>query len=274
MKRNNKSVILKIAFTVMMLTPFFVYAKPTAITEILAIKQTNADDKYNLPASRASYVFLKVPTNYVGSCVPNRLGDIRTVLYLYSRQNKGSLGRQEVKVLSSGKLTSLDGRALISDLVKEPYNVELLQVYNCNVPVLTQEQVQAVEKITGIVRFNNLPEYYFNQITDGPFKLNESDLYLSNRYRPFIQGNFQFDVGPYSPGFAISSIAENPGQYGTHAVYHSINGTCSTGTLANVDEATTNLLNHCNESDVYFEANKASKGVGKTVIMAIPSLSR
>lgn len=267
-------VLLKSIFILAFFAPLAVQAESPAITEILAIARAKTNPDPRLPSSNASYVFLRVPTNYVGSCVQNKLGQIQTVMFLFSRVNGGSLGRQDVKVLPDGKIQSLDGRPLISEIVKDSFNVQLMRLYDCQVPVLNEEQVQQIEKVTGIVGFSPVPNYYFPYVPEGPFELSQSDLFLSQRYNKISVGNFQFSWGQYTPGFAINSIINNPGSYGLHAVYHTVNGSCATGSLSGFEEARENLLTHCSEKQIYAEADKFSKGVGMTVLMAIPTISR
>jgi hypothetical protein len=242
------------------------------------------------------FVYLKIPRQFVGHCEgatpwgesdPNGL--LTTWVRMFSTKNGALVLDQKVIVRPDGSVTPVPGDPrppVWTKLVNpgdptDPLVFRFERVYDCYVPVLTEEQLAGLKGDgVDVSRLSGVPSYYLNEIPSDPVDYRETDLVLSNRYREFESGSFVFNLGflpgagglnPYLPGKSISDIVRAPGPFGVNALYYFAHGNCDTSDgfgqeAATFEEAMERLQTRCGKDDLRRAADEATKGVGVTIL--------
>jgi hypothetical protein len=229
-----------------------------------------------VPEQRSTLIYLEVPQHFVGNCIENSgKGKERAFAHYYARRNHASIGAQEIIIHANGSYEPANGEKPLPDFIHEPYLIGFSRQFDCLVPILTAEQVKAIQAV-GRVRQISPPIHSISQHPD--FK--ETDLVKSKRYQDYVvkfeakKGVIYFNRGASGGinlvlrGSSIGQIIENPGVYGLNAFYHIIKGSCGgLGLVTNIDTVE-KLQSICTENDFLEHADLATKGIGLTVLEA------
>jgi hypothetical protein len=236
------------------------------ISEIIAVRPSSS-------SVDSDYVFLKVPVRFVDFCLGGLSNGIpKTFVRIHAKSNGASYGHQEVIIKPDGSYQSADGSPLITANPPVPVNVGFFKTYKCLVPVLTGDQRARLTGGSNKVHLLGILKARFQDIPGDPVKVSDTDLVQSRRYDGYRVGRFVFNQGnsggisPYLPGTSIGEVVVNPGVYGVLALYHRLQGSCSTELFASDDQALNQLQAECAESELLRHANEASKGVGITIL--------